>query len=332
MNSIFLNRVPKAILFSGIHGTGKTTLARLYAKALNCTEFRKTGEVCNTCLNCINFSGSPFIVELDAASNNGVDDIRDLQERVKMIADVPYKVIILDECHMLSTQAQAAFLKLLEEPESNRVFLLVTTNPDKLHPTVRSRCLSMPLKPLTGAEVAMGITNILQVEGISYTPDFVTNLSTQCNGSLRDTLQVLEQIIMHAAGSTLDLSILENSLGIVTSEQYMRLSAVFSWIGHYNTSLMQRGAVEHVTSWDQAGVDLRQLFLEGLPKLLRDYSVYFSGASVPLLSGLDRNSLQFNFTLDDVKMFLREWEVLEEMMRTTKEPRLIWELYFITVL
>lgn len=332
MNSIFMDRVPKAILLSGLYGTGKTTLARLYAKALNCETFKTTSEICNTCGNCVNFQGNPFTIELDAASNNGVDDIRLLQERLKRVADIPYKVVILDECHMLSTQAQAAFLKLLEEPETDRVFILVTTNPDKLDPTVRSRCLSMPLKPLTSYEVSIGITNVLQAEGLHYDQDFVITLSQQCSGSMRDALQILDQLITNAGGETLDLGILENSLGIVTKRQYSDLSLVLSWIGNYENLATQRSMLDTVSVWDQSGVDLRQLFLEGLPRLLRDFLVYLSKANVPPLSGLDISSLSIKIGSDYINRLLQRWENLVEMMKTTRDPKFVWELYFITIL
>lgn len=331
-NSILMSRIPKAILFSGIHGNGKTTLARLYAKALNCSDFRNTGEICNSCTNCTNFVGNPFIMELDAASHNGVDDIRALQDRLQRISDVAYKVTILDECHMLSVQAQAAFLKLLEEPVPNRIFLLVTTIPDKLDPTVRSRCLSMPLKPLSSTDIAIGVSNVLKAEQVPHTEDFVTNLSTQCKGSLRDTFQILDQIITNAGGAELNLAILGDALGIVTSEHYVKLATVIMWIGYYETSSMIKAALEHVRSWCEAGIDLRQLFIDGLPKLLRDFSVYLSGGDISFLSGLDRQSLKLKLTITDIKRLLCEWAKLERMMRTTKDPKFVWELYFVTVL
>lgn len=330
VNSILLGRTPKAVLFRGLHGIGKTTLARLYAKALNCENFLHTQEICNSCINCTSFSNNPYIIEMDAASNNGVDDVRSLQERLRNVSDIPYKVVILDECHMLSTQAQAAFLKLLEEADSSKVFLLVTTNSDKLQSTVRSRCLSMPLKPLTGSEIASSLSGILKAEGIPYSQEFVNALSTQCGGSLRDTLQILDQIITNSGGSTLDIDILSHSLGLVTPEQYANVANILSWIGRYDADSMQKSAIEQVVAWDQAGVDLQQLFLEGLPKLIRDISVYLNGAAVPSLSGIDLRFLDFKLTFDDIKRFLRRWEQLEDMAK--REPRLAWELYFISIL
>lgn len=177
VNSILMDKVPSAILFSGVRGTGKTTLARLYARALNCENFRSAGDLCGTCPSCLEKSDTHVsIMERDATSCNGVDDVRELDGLLGQVVVHKYRVLILDECHMLSKQAQAALLKKVEEPPPRTVFILASTDPQKIEHTLRSRCLSASLRVLTSKEIADNVRMILNSEGRQYTEAFVQRL------------------------------------------------------------------------------------------------------------------------------------------------------------
>ena len=199
-NQIRTGTVSQAYLFAGTHGTGKTSTARILAKAVNCT-----GEAdlppCGKCDNCeaIREGRFPDVVELDAASNNGVDDLRSIIEMVKYPPAVGrYKVYIIDEVHMLSTAAENAFLKTLEEPPEHAIFILATTDPQKVRATIRSRCMQLNFRRVTEEELAEGMQRICAKRGINATPDALATIASRADGSVRDALSILEQCM--AAG------------------------------------------------------------------------------------------------------------------------------------
>jgi len=329
INSILMCRV-QSMLLSGMRGVGKTTLARLYGKALNCDNFMQLGDICNGCTSCVNFSKKhQSVMEYDAASNNSVDDIRKIESLINQVPIYKYNVVILDECHMLSKSAQNALLKALEEPNRSTIFLLVTTNPDKLIATVRSRCLSMPLRALSPVDVGIGVRRVLDGEEKDFTAPFVDSLAARCDGSLRDTYQILEQLIIASHNSDLDISYLEESVGIISVDRYKDLAAVLC-------AKDLKFSLEEVERWYREGVDLQYLFLEGIPNLLRDFAVYLSGAyskSIYYKSGISHDSLKRNLTsnLEDVSLFSNEWENIEHMMRESSNSKIMWEVYFINV-
>jgi DNA polymerase-3 subunit gamma/tau len=323
-----MNRVPRGFLASGLHGSGKTTLARLYAAALNCDNFPTTGDVCGTCSSCLNVqNGSHMsIIEIDAASNNGVDDIRELEDILAKKVINKYRVIILDEAHMLSKQAQAALLKTLEDAPKNNVFFLVTTDPEKLEGTIRSRCLSMPLRPLRPVDVGHSIRSILDAEGLAYDDAFVHSLSLWGGGSLRDVQQLLEQIVILAGTEPLNVSLLEESVGVISQEKYQELASVF-----INKSL--RYAIDQVEAWYDDGVDLELMFMVGVPNLMRDFMMYLAGAlseNVTLYSGISHEALARNLflTADEVRNVNSAWEVYYPMMKTGTQTKVMFEVFF----
>ena len=194
-NQIRTGTVSQAYLFAGTHGTGKTSTARILAKAVNCT-----GEAdlppCGKCESCesIREGRFPDCIELDAASNNGVDDLRAIIEMVKYPPAVgKYKVYIIDEVHMLSTAAENAFLKTLEEPPEHAIFILATTDPQKVRATIRSRCMQLNFKRVTEDELVEGMQRICAKRGINATPDALATIASRADGSVRDALSILEQ-------------------------------------------------------------------------------------------------------------------------------------------
>ena len=198
-NQIRTGTVSQAYLFAGTHGTGKTSTARILAKAVNCLEGEPgTGAnlPCGRCENCEAIREGRFVdvIELDAASNNGVDDLRAIIEMVKYPPAVGrYKVYIIDEVHMLSTAAENAFLKTLEEPPEHAIFILATTDPQKVRSTIRSRCMQLNFRRVTEDELIEGMKRICAKRGIAATVDALATIASRADGSVRDALSILEQ-------------------------------------------------------------------------------------------------------------------------------------------
>ena len=204
-NSILQDRIHQAFIFSGTRGVGKTTLGRILAKCLNCTSSDKPVAVpCNECVNCeeIKLGRSLDFYEQDAASQRGIDAMKELLQTVPQSpANGRYKVYLLDEAHMLTTESFNALLKNLEEPPKHVVFILATTNPEKLPKTVQSRCLQLNLKTVGGTVLSKHLQKILKSENISYDEESVDLISDAASGSVRDALTLLDQAIAHGSGA-----------------------------------------------------------------------------------------------------------------------------------
>lgn len=193
------NDIPHAFLFEGPRGSGKTSAARIIAKILNCEHLSKDNEPCNTCGQCISITKGTNIdvIELDAASHRGIDDIRLIRESVKLApANAKKKVYIIDEAHMLTTEASNALLKTLEEPPSHVVFILATTNPEKLIDTIKSRTVRIVFKKATTDEIVKSLTHVLQTEKKKYDESVLKLISQNVDGSFRDAKKVLEELLI----------------------------------------------------------------------------------------------------------------------------------------
>jgi DNA polymerase-3 subunit gamma/tau len=205
-NALITNKTSHAYIFSGPRGIGKTTIARILAKAINCEDLQN-GEPCNKCASCrlINNNETPDIIELDAASNNGVDEIRAVLEKVNFLPGVlKNKVYIIDEVHMLSISAFNALLKTLEEPPVHVMFILATTEPHKIPATILSRCQRFDFKPLTVKEIKTNLKNIAEKEKIAIEEDALNLVAEASDGGMRDAIGILDQV---NAYSTTDITI-----------------------------------------------------------------------------------------------------------------------------
>ena len=196
-NEILNNRISHAYLFSGPRGTGKTTTAKIIAKLVNCSDLIN-GEACGKCDNCLNFNNSSDIVEIDAASNNGVDEIRELRDKVNLVpTSSKYKVYIIDEVHMLTTQAFNALLKTLEEPPAHAIFILATTEPHKIPVTVVSRCQKFQFSKISNSELVKRLKTIVDIEKLSVDDEILYEIARLSDGGARDAINMLDQLIAY---------------------------------------------------------------------------------------------------------------------------------------
>ena len=240
-NQIKSGTVSQAYLFAGTHGTGKTSTARILAKALNCLNADNAGAnaggddtaviPCGECANCKAIKDGKFVdvIELDAASNNGVDDLRAIIDLVKYPPTIgKYKVFIIDEVHMLSTGAENAFLKTLEEPPEYAIFILATTDPQKVRATIRSRCMELNFKRVSEDDLIEGMEKICQKKGVGVTGDALVTIAGKADGSVRDALSILEQC-MAAGDANIDRNLVLEYIGSAGEEFFLELTdAVYS--------------------------------------------------------------------------------------------------------
>lgn len=224
-NAIKANKLAHAYLFCGPRGVGKTTCARIFAKTINCFTPTAQGEACNHCESCAAFNEqrSFNIFELDAASNNSVENIKALMEQTRIPPQVgKYKVFIIDEVHMLSTAAFNAFLKTLEEPPAHVIFILATTEKHKILPTILSRCQIYDFERMTVQDIVNHLESVAKQEGITYEPEALTIIAEKADGGMRDALSIFDQTASFAQGNITYAKVLED-LNVLDVENYFKM-------------------------------------------------------------------------------------------------------------
>ena len=228
-NAIATQKLAHAYLFCGPRGVGKTTCARIFAKTINCMTPTADGEACNQCESCVAFNEqrSYNIHELNAASNNSVDDIRQLVEQVRIPPQIgKYKVYIIDEVHMLSASAFNAFLKTLEEPPRHAIFILATTEKHKILPTILSRCQIYDFNRISVEDTVNHLSYVASKEGITAEPEALNVIAMKADGGMRDALSIFDQVVSFTGGNITYKSVIDN-LNVLDYEYYFRLTDCF---------------------------------------------------------------------------------------------------------
>ena len=265
-NAIIQNKIAHAYLFCGPRGTGKTSIAKIFAKAVNCLD--ENERPCGKCENCLSIAdGShPDIVEIDAASNNGVEEVRSLIEKVKYAPiKGKYKVYIIDEVHMMTSGAFNALLKTIEEPPAHVIFILATTEPQKVLPTIISRCQRFDFNRVSAEDMVPYLKNILEKESIRCDDEVIRIISQLADGGMRDSLSILDQCIAYAQND-IQVKHINEIYGIATTSDKMRL---FEWISIKDVSSI----VTNLTNMNEKGIDMKRLTLD-LVDLLKESIIY----------------------------------------------------------
>lgn len=286
-NAIRTQQIAQAFLFCGPRGVGKTTCARIFAKALNCEHLTADYEPCNECDSCKSFneSASFNVYELDAASNNSVEDIRSLTEQVRIPPQgAKYKVYIIDEVHMLSSQAFNAFLKTLEEPPAYAKFILATTEKHKIIPTILSRCQVYDFKRITENDIAKHLKYVAQNESVVAEDEALRIVAVKADGALRDALSIFDQLVSFSGKTITYKSAIEN-LNVLDVDNYFQMTqALFS-----EDSAAPLLILENVIS---KGFDA-QYFISGLAGHFRNLLMSQNPATVNLMDVSDSVKQKF---------------------------------------
>ena len=323
-NALATRKLAHAYLFAGPRGTGKTTMAKLLAKALNCDE--GIGNQCNECKNCkaIIDGTHPDVIELDAASNNGVDEIRELIDKVKYGTILGrYKVYIIDEVHMLSTGAFNALLKTLEEPPEHVIFILATTEPHKILPTILSRCQRYDFTKLSDEDIKNRLKSVLEKEGIAYNEDAIKIIVSLADGGMRDALSILDQVLAYSNNKLevqdiLDIFALESKeekLGLLNSIISKNVSDVLIRINRYISM----------------GTDIKRL-TDDLLLILKDILIYQSSRNVDCLEILNQEEAASFFKNLDIDETLRMIDIIMGAQKDYKTVSSIIPLFEVTIL
>ncbi|MBI3793625.1 MAG: DNA polymerase III subunit gamma/tau [Nitrospinae bacterium] len=256
-NAITMNRIAGAYIFSGMRGVGKTSMARIFARSINC-EKGPTVTPCGECKNCLEIANgsSMDVIEIDGASNNGVDEIRDIKDHVQYApVKCRTKIYIIDEVHMLSPAAFNAFLKTLEEPPPHTLFIMATTEQSKIPETVLSRCQCFEFRAISDAQINQRLTEIAEKEKMDITPGAITMVARRAEGSMRDAQSMLDQAASYGGG-TLDENTLGVVLGLVSRE---KVWAVMGAVMKKDTDLAIKQLHDLYYSGFDAGVIIREL-------------------------------------------------------------------------
>jgi len=326
-NAIRTNRVVHAYLFAGHRGTGKTTTARILAKAVNCLS-GPTPTPDGTCPNCAAIAGgySLDVIEIDAATNRGIDEIRELRDRIRLTpTEGRYKVYIIDEAHMLTTEGANALLKTLEEPPSHAILVLVTTEPHRLPPTILSRCQRFDFRRVSQKEIITRLRHIAETEGFRIEEPALTLIAGAADGSVRDAESILDQLAAFAEGPITGSDVI-SVLGILAEDIALRFA----------DAILDRDVpacvdlVDHIIS---EGKDVRQV-LRTLLDHFRDLLVLQTGARADVLDTTEHRLAALRAQVEkasiaDVLQALKVLAATEAEARWSPQPRLLLEIALI---
>ncbi len=323
-NSISQGRIHHAYLFSGARGTGKTTTARLLAKALSC-EKGPTSDVCQSCDACVGISGGNFVdvQEIDGASNRGIDEIRNLRENIRFApVSGRYKVYIIDEAHQITGAAFNALLKTLEEPPKHAVFILATTEPQSIPPTIASRCQRYNFRLLTSDEIVSSLEKIIKNENILAEPNVLTLMAKYSGGSMRDAQSLLDQAISYS-GNKLTMDSLRELLGVLP-ENF--INDTFSAVSGSDSKKI----IECLNDVVKSGHDL-SLFISEMLSYSRLIILDKIGVESNL-SDFEKEVVEKhekNFSVEEMLRISKMLLKCKEEMRWSDDPKFLFELYLV---
>ncbi|MDK9707371.1 MAG: DNA polymerase III subunit gamma/tau [Desulforhopalus sp.] len=329
-NSILRNRVAHALLFSGVRGVGKTTIARIMAKAINC-QAEPADRPCDQCPSCREIaSGSSFdLTEIDGASNRGIQEIRELKEKIKFLpTSAQYRIIIIDEVHMLTTEAFNALLKTLEEPPAHVYFMFATTEIHKIPVTILSRCQQYELKRISAGELYDHFQKLAAQEGFAIEPAALSLIVREAGGSVRDGLSLLDQMFSFGEKTITSQDVVE-VLGLVSREVLMRLTR----------GLLEGSLTEVLTALAEIfsfGIDIKR-FADDLMACFRALVLCkIDGCTglidLPTEELSELQSLATNYTRETLHLKLALLMAMAEELRFANQPRLTMETAFLKII
>lgn len=323
-NALETNKIAHAYLFAGPRGTGKTSMAKLFAKALNCEE--GIGHICGKCKNCTSVveGTHPDVIEIDAASNNGVEEVRDLIDKVRYSTILGrYKVYIIDEVHMMTPGAFNALLKTLEEPPAHVIFILATTEPHKILPTILSRCQRFDFSKLSNNEIKQRLIYVLNAEGITYEEEAVDLIVSLCDGGMRDALSMLDQVLAYSMNNLNSEDVLNIfSLESVNEKTELLLDIIDNDTSHVLT---------RIDSYFEKGTDIKRL-TDDLLLILKDVLIYKKTGSCEHLEILKEDNVSVLAKRYTVENLLKCIDVILAAIKDYKNVSLINPIFSIALL